>query len=326
MSTTIENRQQQETTERLLQILTDEHASLKEALAGVQSDLVGTVRHNNENYHRFELINSNCQDLSRGSQELAVESTGLQNAIAASHQVVAEMEGRLNKIHQVVGMIEDISDQTKLLALNATIEAARAGEAGKGFAVVAHEVKELSHETFRAVSQIRNSVHELSESAKKSASELQNLEGRAASMREVISDYVRQIEQTNDLNGETLKASESAKSQVFMTLAKIDHILWKVNSYLSVLNGSPSFSFVGSHDCRLGKWYFEGEGRKAYCTTTGYKELERPHDQVHQATHKIFAELNQRGVDAGNIETIAQALADMELASQRVFQALDRML
>lgn len=108
-----------------------------------------------------------------------------------------------------------------------------------------------------------------------------------------------------------------------MSLAKLDHVIWKVNTYLSAITKSEQFTFVDHHNCRLGKWYYEGEGHHFFKSTASYDALESPHSVVHNSTHKIFDLLKTENVGS---EHFVKTFEEMEHASDGVFETLDRML
>lgn len=62
------------------------------------------------------------------------------------------------EIGEIIGLIDDIAEQTNILALNAAIQASMAGEAGRGFAVVADEVQRLAERSSAATKQIESLV------------------------------------------------------------------------------------------------------------------------------------------------------------------------
>jgi hypothetical protein len=83
---------------------------------------------------------------------------------------------------------------------------------------------------------------------------------------------------------------------------------------------TESVSDFSSHtDCRLGKWYYQGEGQSCYSKLSGYREMESPHKRVHE---RAIATLQAQV--SGDYQQMAQFAGEMESASLDVLASLER--
>lgn len=308
----------------LLEVMKSENVQLKQGLTNIQANLSESVAVNARNIETCRQIEANCAELSSESQSIRAEVAQFSDAVSEMRKMAEATDRQLIGIGQFVEMIEEIAKQTNLLALNATIEAARAGAAGKGFSVVANEVKTLSTQTQAAVSSISESIAKILENSKEHAERMASLDERSKQIQESVSKADDRIHETTRQNEESTRRIVGANDRVFMSLAKLDHIIWKVNTYLSVLNAEPTFEFVDCHNCRLGKWYDSGDGRASFSQMPSYAGLQSPHETVHESTREVFNLLNSD--TASDSPAIAGALQDMESGSDGVFEFLDRIL
>ncbi len=150
-------------------------------------------------------------------RKMADKARTMAAQIGQLQQSVDAIEAKGRSMHQMIGVINEIAEQTNLLALNAAIEAARAGEAGRGFAVVADEVRQLASKTQQSTAQIR----QLLESNQHSNQELVGSMGQVAdasgSMLDTVGDTEQVIQRMTDsvnlMNDMVEQISEAARQQ-----------------------------------------------------------------------------------------------------------------
>ncbi len=251
--------------------------------------------------------------------------------IEQSHHTMVKLNSMSDEITGILGMISEIADKTNLLALNASIEAARAGEHGRGFAVVADEVKKLAESTKQATDEIRSVVNSFqgeTETMQTNSNEMLEMGNGVQSAVEEMSSSFNEFAERAQM---TLTSVEFAHDICYSTLVKVDHMIYKQRAYKSFYAGTDNPDAqavqVDHHNCRLGKWYYEGDGRETFGSLDAFRQLEEPHGEVHAAGHAALHLLSQEWQK--DPELLAQILANyrqMEEASDRVMDRMDALI
>lgn len=143
-------------------------------------------------------------------------------ALRATEESITSVSNSAREISDVVGMIQDISEQIDLLALNASIEAARAGEVGRGFAVVAEEISRLSVLTAGRIQDINHLVTKNNADVKRG---VESLHATKKEIVEIMNDTRSITEGIHEVSGLMKEQMTiNGKVQDFATLVKKDAV------------------------------------------------------------------------------------------------------
>lgn len=299
-----------------------QNSKLVQGLGTIQNNLMSAVDDSRNVAKQIEEASQDASHSFKMIETISAAMRPLEALVSSATHAAESLNHRTTEIDSILALIKDIAEQTNLLALNAAIEAARAGEHGRGFAVVADEVRKLADRTQKALGEISIVIQAIQQ-------ETQDMSQKSEEMQENVSQITQNITGMHDNMGlitkkiKTIDAKTAHMSNFeFVILAKVDHLIWKANTYLSLVENKAVMNYVDHHGCRLGKWYESGLGHENFSKMPSFSKMIKPHETVHSSTKQLL-EMIDRKLDSKKILPLIQS---MEQASDELFVLLDNVM
>ncbi|WP_019519389.1 methyl-accepting chemotaxis protein [Faucicola boevrei] len=144
------------------------------------------------------------------------------------------------EIGDIVGLINDIADQTNILALNAAIQASMAGEAGRGFAVVADEVQRLAERSATATKQIETLVKTIQADTNEAVMSMESTTAEVVKGAKLAKDAGEALEEVQSVSNSLAELIQSISDAAKQQAASAGHISNTMNIIQDITSQTTS--------------------------------------------------------------------------------------
>lgn len=223
-----------------------------EDVAEGSTGMAASISKINEN---LEEMSNETKDINESVNEIRNQTTAVQDSskimndkiksmqdsshkmdegISAISKRIETVNTTVDKVSNIVSVIEEISSETNLLSLNASIEAARAGDAGKGFAVVAQEIRVLSDNTNTELENIKQIISSLVEECRYCVQESGTIVEDNAKQKEEIKAVLDEFGSLDEQIQKTAEKADEIEELVTAMIELNDDITKSSNSLTDV--------------------------------------------------------------------------------------------
>ena len=141
---------------------------------------------------------------------------------------IKDLNNKINGIWDIIGIINNVADKTKIIAFNAELEASNSGEAGKNFHVVATEIRRLSDNIIDSIKEIIAEIQKASDTliqdSEKGTIQIDNGCESARSLENEFESIMQSSKTTADSSRQILSNVEQltgASEQILIALQDI---------------------------------------------------------------------------------------------------------